>query len=182
MNRQNAILPAPRLQPRRRFAKSDIDEFVEAHIATALFSTPMMDGEFDFLDERYGLSDVAKASLKQLRAECKKFIEEYAPYFETEFLVCYYAVTPFLQAAHDLWLTRNGHLPGFNDGDWEEPAATILTEAAKRLGSCEVEIGDDKKLHFRSSGRPPALQFWDLPQCALVPSARRRNKKPGRVE
>ena len=42
------------------------------------------------------------------------------------------------QAGHDLWLTRNGHGCGFWDGDWKEPAATLLTAAAKSLGECFV--------------------------------------------
>jgi hypothetical protein len=48
------------------------------------------------------------------------------------------------EAGVDLWFTRNGHGAGFWDGtDWEEPAATLLTEAAKSMGECELYQGDD---------------------------------------
>ena len=39
---------------------------------------------------------------------------------------------------HDLWLTRNGHGAGFWDGDWAEPYASIMTDAAKMLGERNV--------------------------------------------
>ena len=47
------------------------------------------------------------------------------------------------QAAHDLWLTRQGHGSGFFDGDWDhhgEDVAEELTAAAKRLGEQHVEV------------------------------------------
>lgn len=46
-------------------------------------------------------------------------------------------------AGHDFWLTRCGHGAGFWDGDWREPAATQLTEAAERAGHIDLYIGDD---------------------------------------
>jgi hypothetical protein len=42
-------------------------------------------------------------------------------------------------AGKDFWLTRNGHGAGFWDGDWPEPAATILDKASKRFGEYDVE-------------------------------------------
>lgn len=39
---------------------------------------------------------------------------------------------------HDLWLTRNGHGAGFWDGDWAQPYASRMTEAAKMLGERNV--------------------------------------------
>lgn len=47
------------------------------------------------------------------------------------------------RAGHDFWLTRNGHGAGFWDGDWPEPIATALDQAAKRAGSFDLYIGDD---------------------------------------
>ena len=46
-------------------------------------------------------------------------------------------------AGHDFWMTRNGHGVGFWDGDWIEPAATVLTEAATAAGVRELYVGDD---------------------------------------
>lgn len=39
-------------------------------------------------------------------------------------------------AGRDFWYTRNGHGCGFWDGDWPEPHADALTEAAKVFGEC----------------------------------------------
>jgi hypothetical protein len=50
-------------------------------------------------------------------------------------------------AGHDFWLTRNGHGAGFWDGDWTEPAATILTNAAKAFDECNLYLGDDQAIH-----------------------------------
>ena len=51
------------------------------------------------------------------------------------------------QGGHDFWLTRNGHGAGFWDGDWPEPYATQLTEAAKRFGTFELYLGDDGRIY-----------------------------------
>lgn len=47
------------------------------------------------------------------------------------------------QAGHDFALTRNHHGAGFWDGDWPEPAATLLTNAAHAVGEIELYRGDD---------------------------------------
>jgi hypothetical protein len=50
-------------------------------------------------------------------------------------------------AGHDFWLTRCGHGAGFWDGDWPEPQATILDEAAKRFGNVDLYVGDDGAIY-----------------------------------
>jgi hypothetical protein len=47
------------------------------------------------------------------------------------------------EGGYDFWLTRNRHGCGYWDGDWPEPQATRLTEAAHRFGEMEVYLGDD---------------------------------------
>ena len=47
---------------------------------------------------------------------------------------------PYGRAGHDFWLTRNGHGAGFRDGDWPEPFAAKLTEAAKRAGERDLYV------------------------------------------
>jgi len=51
------------------------------------------------------------------------------------------------QAGHDFWLTRCGHGAGFWDGDWPEPAATVLTDAAHAFGNVDLYLGDDGALY-----------------------------------
>ena len=51
------------------------------------------------------------------------------------------------QGGHDFWLTRNSHGAGFWDGDWPEPYATQLTEAAKEFGEFNLYLGDDGRIY-----------------------------------
>jgi len=51
------------------------------------------------------------------------------------------------RAGHDFWLTRNHHGAGFWDGDYQEPEATILTNASHAFGEFNLYIGDDGKVH-----------------------------------
>lgn len=53
------------------------------------------------------------------------------------------------QAAHDFWLTRNGHGAGFWDGDWPEHGEE-LTRICEQYGTCNLIIGDDGKLYHIS--------------------------------
>ena len=54
------------------------------------------------------------------------------------------------QAAHDIWLTRNGHGVGFWDRPeiYGEEAAKILTRCAQCLGETSVYVGDDGLVYF----------------------------------
>ena len=65
-------------------------------------------------------------------------------YLRYEYAIGYASVE---QAGRDLWLTRNGHGAGFWDrGDTYKDVdsgydfASLLTEAAERLGSLELDI------------------------------------------
>lgn len=49
---------------------------------------------------------------------------------------------------HDIWLTRNSHGAGFWDRGYTIKNSNILTNAAKSLGQCDIELGDDGRLHF----------------------------------
>jgi hypothetical protein len=51
------------------------------------------------------------------------------------------------RAGHDFWLTRCGHGAGFWDGDWPEPYATMLTDAAKAFGEVDLYVGDDGMIY-----------------------------------
>jgi hypothetical protein len=46
----------------------------------------------------------------------------------------------------DIWLTRNGHGSGFFDHTYDNE--NELTDAARKLGSVDLYIGDDGKLYF----------------------------------
>ncbi|QNP78372.1 hypothetical protein [Agrobacterium tumefaciens] len=50
-------------------------------------------------------------------------------------------------AGHDFWLTRCGHGAGFWDGDWPEPAASVLTTASEEFGNVDLYVGDDGQIY-----------------------------------
>jgi hypothetical protein len=54
------------------------------------------------------------------------------------------------QAAHDMWLTRNGHGTGFWDRPevWGVDGADTLTRCARSMGSVDVSVGDDGLIYF----------------------------------
>jgi hypothetical protein len=52
------------------------------------------------------------------------------------------------EIGHNLWLTRNGHGTGFWDRGYVEKVSDKLTKCAKELGSLDIYVGDDEKLHF----------------------------------
>src|ERR1700678_2832670 len=116
-----------------------MDKFLEAYIAAALWSST--DGstpeDGNFLDENYGLDDLAPEPLEKMKADCDKFQAENAQDIEGR----------EEQAGHDFWLTRCGHGAGFWDGDWPEPAASRLTTASRKFGEVNLYVGDGGSIY-----------------------------------
>ena len=119
-------------------ASHDLETMLDAYIRAALWSstdesTP--DGG-EPLDRNYGPEDLVESTREGMRRDVAAFAEAYA----TEI------AGNWEGAGHDLWLTRNGHGAGFWDGDWPEPAATVLTDAAHALGSVYLYVGDNGRI------------------------------------
>ena len=116
-----------------------LEAFTRQYIETALWSTndesTPQGGEP--LDRNYGAEDIAAKSLRHMRNDCRRFYDSHGDLFDDD-----------EQAGHDFWLTRNGHGAGFWDGDWPEPAATVLTEACKTFGECDLYVGDDGLIYL----------------------------------
>ena len=110
-------------------------EFTESYIRTALWAET--DGD-EPLDKRYTEAEIAPETLARMRADAESFYAAHCGLF---------GARGASRAGHDLWLTRNGHGAGFWDGDWPEPAATILTESAHAMGECSLYVGDDGLIH-----------------------------------
>ena len=115
-------------------AKSDVnlDVFFNAYVEAALWSSTDESDESggEPLDKNYGPEDITKDALKKMRRDADSFAKAHAALIVGE----------EGQAGHDFWLTRNGHGAGFWDGDWPEPAATILTDASKKYGEQYLEV------------------------------------------
>jgi hypothetical protein len=109
----------------------NIDKFTEAYLTCALWSSN--DDHGKALDIGHKITDLARETLKKHVADCAAFQKAHWDSIASD---------PG-HAGHDFWLTRNGHGAGFWDGDWPEPAATVLTDAAEHYGEVYLYIGDD---------------------------------------
>lgn len=126
-----------------------MDKFTRAYIETALWasndeSTPQ-GGEP--LDRNYTPEDIAPETLAAMQADCARFQAENAADLAAGPLRYGPDYGPDGRAGHDLFLTRCGHGAGYWAGDWAEPAATRLTEAAERFGEFNLYVGDDGQVH-----------------------------------
>lgn len=126
--------------------------FTAHYFITALWAS-REDGSDDWLDVDAG--DFAPETLDQIAADCRAFYLanrdtihcDGAPQAQDFDTTASESERVAAMAGHDFWLTRNGHGVGFWDGDWPEPAATALDNAAKAFGSCDLYVGDDGKIY-----------------------------------
>jgi hypothetical protein len=130
--------------------QTQLDRFTRAYIECALWSTNDESDENGGrpMDENYGAGDIAPETLATIVADCQAFQAAHDVLITAENCPsCPGEFTVTELAGHDFWLTRNGHGAGFWDGDWQEPAATILTDAAHAFGEVDLYIGDDGLIH-----------------------------------
>ena len=123
-----------------------LDDFTAAYIEAALWSsTDVVDedgNEVDIvLNERFSYEDFDSQCLKRMIEDCRRFQNENFDDLGVEGVGTRHSIEE--KAGHDFWLTRNGHGAGFWDGDWPEPEATRLTEAAEAFGTFDLYVGDD---------------------------------------
>lgn len=106
----------------------------------------------DPMDNNYDESDLAPATREKMAKDCADFQSQageiISKAIETGEVKCGPDFDEYERAAHDFWLTRNGHGAGFWDGDWPEPMAEQLTKIARSFGSCDLYAGDDGKLYI----------------------------------
>lgn len=116
-----------------------LDLFTRQYITTALWSS--MDNTNDSggepLDANYGINDIEPTTLAEMIEDCRQFQADHADLVADD----------LERAGHDFWLTRNHHGAGFWDGDWPEPAATILTESAHVWGGVDLYVTDTGEIH-----------------------------------
>lgn len=121
--------------------KAEVSESVlESYLSTALWSTQGFDEEGNDtgpLDDDYGTTDFNEKALKEARNDLENFFEMAEGLLDDG---------DDEKAAHDFWLTRNGHGAGFGDGDWEH--GDELTKISKTFGSVDIYVGDDNELYF----------------------------------
>lgn len=126
-----------------------LESFTRHYMATALWSTNDESDESggNPMDYNYSIDDIAPNTRARMEADCKAFYAAHSELFiDVNMTVSPDDIDGF--AGHDFWLTRCGHGAGFWDGDWKEPAATILDKAAKAYGNVDLYVGDDKQIHM----------------------------------
>lgn len=122
------------------------ESFFNAYVATALWSSTGDDDES--LDTKYGPEDIDGATLDRMMADCSAFYAAHGDAIQSaEVKARDYFQDLDARAGHDFWLTRCGHGAGFWDGDWPEPQAAQLTEAAHKFGNVDLYVGDDGKVY-----------------------------------
>lgn len=124
-----------------------LDEFTRAYCVTMLWSENDPDTETP-LDRDYSIADIDPDTLADIIADCVAFQLANAAHLRPDNCRQYGPdFGPSGCAGHDYWLTRNGHGAGYWDGDWSEPAASALTEAAERAGY-RIPYVEDGRVHL----------------------------------
>ncbi len=120
---------------------NNLSPIVVAYIEAALWSSTNEGGKTECLDGEYSLSDIHADTLQKMSDTCSKFVAENAEELKG---------IEDKQIGHDLWLTRNSHGTGFWDRPevYGEENAKKLTDAAHKLGECNLYVGDDEKIHL----------------------------------
>ncbi len=121
-----------------------LDEFTRAYCETMLWSENDLDTGAP-LDHDHGIADIDPDTLADIIADCAAFQRDNAAHLHPDNCLKYGPdFGPAGRAGHDYWLTRNGHGAGYWDGAWAEPAASALTEAAKRAGCRTPYVADGR--------------------------------------
>lgn len=124
--------------------------FFRSYIGAALALTT--DDNDDSLSDTLDISDLSPETLEKALRDCAAFYAanrwhihcDDAPLSNDDINL---AARESSMAGHDFYLTRCGHGAGFWDGDWPEPAATILDKAAEKAGNVDFYIGDDGQIY-----------------------------------
>ncbi len=123
----------------------DLDAWTLQYIDTALWSSTDESREDggDPMDANYSLTDFAPETLAAMVADCDRFRARAGERLDEH--------ADDTMAAHDFWLTRNGHGAGFWDGDWpvNGDALTAMVGWGTAFGEVSLYIGDDGLIyHF----------------------------------
>ena len=109
-----------------------LEDFIAGYTECALWSSNYGEDDDDYLDD--GNHELAPETVAMFEADCRAFYGALSEAIGSDVARA---------AGHDFWLTRCGHGAGFWDGDWSEPAATILDDASKAFRAVDLYVGGD---------------------------------------
>lgn len=118
----------------------NMDTFTKAYVEALLWSSSG-DPESP-LGRDANITEISPELMEKIEYDCKNFQLFNEEHFDGN----------YKQAGHDFALTRNRHGVGFWDGDWPEPAATLLTDASHAVGECKLYRGDNGLIYALSPG------------------------------
>ena len=84
-------------------------------------------------------AELSGQALERIQSDCKQFLS-LAPYFSS--------LSRLTLAAHDFWLTRQGHGAGFWDGDWSQEIDIACCAICDKMGEVYLYQGDDDFVYF----------------------------------
>lgn len=114
-----------------------MDLFTKQYLETALWSSTDDNGEP--LDSKYSIEDLSTEAIEKAERDTEDFLVKAGSLLDKH---------DDSIAAHDFWLTRNGHGAGFWDGDYKESDGEKLTALSKQFGELNLIVGDDGKLYL----------------------------------
>lgn len=123
------------------------DDFTRAFVEALLFSESDESG--DAFSETYEPTDLSPATLARICTDCYRFQSTYRHLWKDLPPRSDPTAAPDTVAGHHFALSRNGHGAGFWDSPeyYGEPAAELLTEAAKAQGELSLYVGDDGSIY-----------------------------------
>lgn len=137
-------------------AWGDVDDLAQGYITAMFFTAGDEPGTFD--GQLCGFEDLDPGTLSAILADCAAFQATCAPALAAAQEVPGYGPgeergprgddTWEAMAGRDFWYTRNGHGCGFWDGDWPEPSASYLDQAARGFRSLDAYLGDDGRVYL----------------------------------
>lgn len=137
-----------RAESRYFLQDAELDDFTQAYLRAALWSSVDDDGEP--LGAQYSIADLSDRALWLIICECAGFQVR----FKTLLARAYRrytlhndAPTPEHCAGHDFLLTRNRHGVGFWDRKELGALGEFLTARAQSFKEVDFYVGDDKLLH-----------------------------------
>lgn len=116
-------------------ATTTLDAFTRAYLHAAAFTEDPDPGQGEYPEP--AIEDLDPDFVRQARDDCRRFQSECWELIDPDSEPTYEQLS---HAGRDFWYTRNGYGCGFWDGDWPEPAATVLTDAAHAYGEVYAEV------------------------------------------
>jgi hypothetical protein len=120
----------------------DLNPFARAYVTALFFADCGEDGQ------PASDADLAPETVARIAADCAAFESANAANIAGGCKRGSGEYTTAEQAGHDFYLTRQRHGVGFWDGDWPEPAATRLTDAAHAFKEAAPYAGDDGLIYL----------------------------------